>query len=485
MEGEGEVHRDVFLLAHHHGPGAAGGVVIGVVGLPAASEGAVHARPLHPIVGAFGRSGHPGGASPAGKFAHPAADLDRIGGHHLAGWTPVVEEHAAGVAFGEFEGPEIDPGPAAALLIDAELCLSAQVADRVMCIGAALRQGLIGDVDGIAAAPLDGRRPADGGGGLFSCATGLAGRAGDEWIVAEGIDGLGVGKAGAGISPGAFLPVGSAAAHPILTRAFEGAVVVDNDLPPLRIPLTRGHHIGAGILQHRNEERKYESLREHIFHRAVETSALPGPDVEVFVVVASVALPEGDVAVGHATGESPFADAADETGLLPSRIVRLEGIVGWLTVRAEHGRGQFLERIAVGDDAAGGVAFELPLFLQLLAEPVHIRLVPGVIGEVCVEREIQGAAARVDAGHGNALVDGGAPFQAGAECVADRAEVPGAGNVLRTEACVQRQAQQQEGQEGAVHFFLRILSTSMMNTSRPDRPMARQSAPKSLISLVR
>ena len=359
--------------------------------------------------------------------------------------------------------------------------------DGVVRRAGALRKGLVGDIDGVGAALLDDGRPDGAGARLVRAAGGLARRAEPEGIVGEGVGGLGVGEAFAGIGPDAPLGVASAVADLSLARALEAAVIVADDLAPLDVPLARRHHVGAGVLEHRDQQREHEGRGEHVLDGAVQGGALPGPEVLLLVVVASVALPEGDVAVGQAPGETARAHLLDEAGMLLARVRGLESVVGRPAVGAQCGGGEFFEFVAVGNDLAGGVVLRhlLEFLGQLALEPLHVGRVPGVVGQVGVEGEVEGLPGRFDLGHGKPVPHRGPPLQAGGKRVAHHAKVAGAGDGL---ALRRQDGENQEdgGQEGgaARHSFF-ILETSMMKTSTDAMPTARQSAPKSLKSFTR
>ena len=65
----------------------------------------------------------------------------------------VVEDDAIvlALALREVECAEIDPGTATHLLIDAEMSLDATMLDRIVGIGNAVRQSLVGNINGIVA----------------------------------------------------------------------------------------------------------------------------------------------------------------------------------------------------------------------------------------------------------------------------------------------------------------------------------------------
>ena len=354
--------------------------------------------------------------------------------------------------------------------------------DGVVRAFAAVGEGFIGDVDGVAAALFDVGDPGGAGGRLGAGAVRLAGRAGAEGPVGEGVDGLRVGEAFARRAPLALLLVAPAGAHQPLAGPGEGRVVVGDDLPDLGVPLARGHHVGARVLQHRDEEGEDVGLRVHVFDGAVDGGALPDPGVLLLVVVAAVALPEHDVAVVEALEPAARAGALDEARLRLAGVFYLKGVVGGgVAVGAQHGRGELAELVAVGLDEAEAVVLPFPFFLQLGAEPGHVLVVPGEVGEVVVEGQVEVLAADRHAAHGEAVVDGGAALEPGLEGVADGAEIAGARR-LGPDGEHGEQPREQEDEAALAHEALRILETSMTKVRMPARTIARQSARKSLMS---
>ena len=72
-------------------------------------------------------------------------------------------------------------------------------------------------------------------------------------------------------------------------------VIVHNDTVRLPVAFARSVDKRSGILKHRHEERDDERLREQVLDRAIEQRALPFPVVLVGIVVAAVALPQGQM----------------------------------------------------------------------------------------------------------------------------------------------------------------------------------------------
>ena len=214
----------------------------------------------------------------------------------------------------------------------------------------------------------------------------------------------------------------------------------------------------------------------------MQGGALPDPGVLLLVVVAAVALPDHDVAVVQALEPAPRAGALDEARLRLARVFCFKRIVGGgVAVGPERGRGELAELVAVGLDEPEAVVLPFPFLLQLGAEPGHVLVVPGEVGEVVVEGQVEVLAADRHAAHGEAVVDGGAALEPGLEGVADGAEIAGARR-LGPDGEHGEQPREQENEAALAHEALRILATSMTKVRMPARTIARQSARKSLMS---
>ena len=73
--------------------------------------------------------------------------------------------------------------------------------------------------------------------------------------------------------------------------AFVGLVIIHDDLMGLVIPFSGCEHHSTRILQHGDDERNDEGLREKVLGGAEESGTLPIPVILLQSVVASVTLP--------------------------------------------------------------------------------------------------------------------------------------------------------------------------------------------------
>ena len=269
------------------------GEIPGVVVLPVVEQVRVDAVPLHAVQGAFREGGIAGQLAAALDLAHAAAELHGVGAHQAGGRALVRQADEPLVALREGEGPEIDPGAPGHPLVHVEGAFAAQVMDRVDGVGGAVGEGTVGDIDGVFA-PLGNLRP-PGGGGLrvrLPVGRGLAhqGRSGLERILIDAVDGFRVGETGSGVAPGTGLLEMAGAAHLAGALPAEGGVVVDDDFPALDVPFARGHHAGARVLQHGDEEGEDVTLGVHVLHGAESGGALPFPALRLGFIVAAVVI---------------------------------------------------------------------------------------------------------------------------------------------------------------------------------------------------
>ena len=366
MEREREVERYLLLLTHHRGPQTACREVVGVVVLPVACGGAVGACPLHPVVRTFHETRDSGGASSSFQLAHSAAEPYGVCGDDFPFGAVVVERDGSVGALVELEGAEIYPCPAASALVDREHGLSSHVPYGVACLSGAFRQGLVGNIDGIAAPAFDFWHP-----GGRCVRQGVAGghsrRTGAERVVAEAVGPLEIGKALSRIVPAALFIVMSGLAGKGVTETGERPVVVADDLKRLRVPFARSHYTGSGILQHGHQERQHEAGCEHVLYGMVQRSPLPYPFSGGFVVVFPVALPQGYVSSVETVGKGYGSDAVHERAGIPlSRVADRPGVSGRPAAVPDGGEYQVGEFVAVRIDpaqTAGGILFPY--------EPVH------------------------------------------------------------------------------------------------------------------
>ena len=359
--------------------------------------------------------------------------------------------------------------------------------DGIVCAGAAVVFGAIGDVYGVRTPLRDAEGPGSAGRHLLR-ARGPACGACAEGVLIQQIDGRRVGESAAGLLPFARFIVDAGLAQREDPFAGEGRVVVDDDLVFLDVPLARGHHIGPGILQHRDQEGEHVTLRIHVFNRPVQGSALPGPMARTRVEIAAVALPDGQVASAHPLGVAMAAFSLDE--VTPQIAV---GVVVLIRLgpafEAQRRSDQFLDLHILGVDVPDLVIVigRRQQFLQLGAEPLHVLLPPGEVPERLVEVEVQLAAAPDDFLERQPVLDrADAGIHAG-DRVRRRPEIAQR-EVLRRPGG-QDGEQQEEGGEDLLHRALRdwrIPLTSMrMKTTSELKARATASARKSFGSALR
>ena len=417
-------------------PGPAAGVVVGVVEILVLELPAVETGPLHGVHRALEIGGHAGSLLPvpAGDLAHAPAEADGVGrdvfvlavGPALG--RDVVQGDEAAALF-EFEGPQIDPGAAADALVDDEFACAAPVPDGVMgAVGAAL-DGLVGDVDGVAAAlgqvALPLRLAENGAGG--GDGPGLAGGAHAEGIVIDAVDGFRIRESLAGGFPVAFLGIHAAAAERPLAGVRKGGIIVRDDFQRLGVPLPRGHDHGPCVFQHRDEEGQDEALGKEVLGGLESRGALPFPAVRPLLEITAVALPEGDVTAFKALGRRRPSDGHDQRPAGGRRRLHTEGVLFGIFAVVPGGQGDQGGEVLALDVGVkeAGLAFavfrghERPEFFL---EPGRIGGRPGIVGEFFREAEVQHVAAALDAPKRNFRFDRGPALHPDGQRVAGAAE---------------------------------------------------------------
>ncbi len=437
----------------------------------------IHTGPLHPVQGPFRERGEArcfiggdvGIGLAAGNFPHSAAKADGIGGNHVmpvevaSGGNGVVQFYITLVIGIKGEGTQVNPGPAAFLLVDDEGLLSAQVMDGIVGRRCAVRRGFIGNIDGIFAAfGNDGGPSGRGGCFAFALAGCLAGRSHRKGVFVQDIERLHIGKALSGILPTTGLGIGTAAAQQAFPRLVKSRVVIGYTFVHLRIPLAGRHDIGAGIFQHGHQEGNHVALGVQIFYRPQNRGALPLPTGSFLLVIPAMALPESNVSPGKAFAENHAAFFLYE-GMLGRPVVGFP-------LNLYH---QVLQRHVLAQNASHGVSLiriREP-GSQLGAEPVQVFGPPGIVGQFTGETEIQDIVPLprdlfyLDAAH-----DGGALLEARLQRIAGGVEFAG---TLGGKDCA---CQQQKAGNKISHFCLEM---SSIKTKREQMAMARASAKKS------
>ena len=199
----------------------------------------------------------------------------------------IVEDDAIvfALALREVECAEIYPSAATHLLIDAEMSLDATMLNRVVGIRNAVRQSLIGDIDGIIAfEKYLGHPYSFAQHVLVLYGFGHAELSHLEGILAILITFFDMGKAYASIFPMTFSDA------LLVTALVEHAIVVDYDFLPLPVAFSWCEDNGSGILEHRDEVGNDKGLCEHVFRSAEESWTLPNPFLLVETEVLAMTL---------------------------------------------------------------------------------------------------------------------------------------------------------------------------------------------------
>ena len=74
-------------------------------------------------------------------------------------------------------------------------------------------------------------------------------------------------------------------------------VVIHNQLMLLPVAFTGSEHVGACFLQHRNEIRNHDGLREQVLGGTEQGRALPFPGVLGDIIIITMTGPEGNMSV--------------------------------------------------------------------------------------------------------------------------------------------------------------------------------------------
>ena len=472
VEGERKVERNVVALlagfqigavGERVHPQAARHIVVVVVGRAAVAgiDGVVETGPLEPVAGSFGKAGVARGfrlerldagfdfERAAGDVAHAAAEFHGIGRHHGAAVAQVGEENALVLEFSldEAEATQVDPGTAAHLLVDAEAGRAARVAHFIDRGGRTAGNGMIGDVDGIFARLRNPRNPG-GCRAAFGIGVGHPGGTHPERVLLIKVGGFRIGEARVGgILPDAGFEVAGAR-----------FVVVHDHFVYVPVAFPGQQHIGAGVLEHRHEERDDVALGVEVFHRLEDAGALPFPTRERLLIIPAMALPHRDVPVLQAfRGLVGRGEPADQRS--GEFVVVLAGILAVFLGRLRRGR---LAEIAAAVEVDGllvGIQldFLLVLFVFLgerrpgdVVEVLDVLVAERMVHQGAAERQPQGAVFQ-DGGlfDGDVAAHGRLFAQVAADGVGHRDEVLVAGGTgLRRD---EQGEDQEEGKKGISH----------------------------------
>ena len=261
--------------------------------------------------------------------AHASSEPDGIGCHHAFVFGEVGEHDAVvfALAFGEVECAEIDPSAPAHLLVDAKVCCHSAVLDGIECVGDAVGQGLVGDIDGVVVLLQHFGNPDD----VACCLTVLCCLCHLEGAFAEGVLAVLVAFLCMGEADAAVLPMVLGDAL-FVAAAVVDDVVVDDDFAFLPVAFSGSEHDGSGIFEHGYEVGHDEGLGEQVFGGAEEPWPLPYPFLLLVAEVFAVALADAEVSalqafldgVGRAEGRHPRV-ALVEFPLIDARGVGLVG----------------------------------------------------------------------------------------------------------------------------------------------------------------
>ena len=299
--------------------------------------------------------------------------------------------------------------------------------DRVHGVGGAVGETAVGDVHGVLA-PLRDFRPPGGGRPAVRVLAGDGfrhpGCSRRERVLIHAVYGLSIRESGLRLAPGAGFLVPAGAAHLPGAVSAEGRVVVADDLPVLDVPLARSHHNGTSVLEHRDEEGEDITLRIKVFHGAEGGGPLPFPALRLGFVIASVALPEGDVTAGKAP--APLLVGAHQRDL-GARIARPEGGRCRPARVRQLGHRQGGEVVLVGINVSHriGAVGGRNLFPQLVPEPFHVIGPPGIVPEFLAEVEVQRGPPFHHLVHLEGRVHGSPPMETGLQGVGGGLEILG------------------------------------------------------------
>ena len=277
----------------------------------------VEPRPLEPVAGALAETGIAARllgifdagtaqriADRAGDIAVAAADLHGVGRDDTSRLPRAVgERHDRLLTRPEEEMPEVNPCPAAHRLVHGERTLAAEVMHRILRVVGASGHRFIAYIDGVFTPLGDGGTPRGAALGTPGNRPHTAGRTIPERVFAGAV----------------YLPrmrESDTARLPFLGAVrlgvLPGGIVVGQHLVFLHIALAGQHHAGSRIFEHRHQVRQHIALGIEVFAGHPQPRTLPFPAVRRLVEIASVALPQRDMASGKPLRGSHGRGLADD-----------------------------------------------------------------------------------------------------------------------------------------------------------------------------
>ena len=184
---------------------------------------------------------------------------------------------------------EVYPCATTDLLVHEEFGYTSLVEYEVLGIAYAIRQRLVGYIDGISACFRYVRNP------LGECFFGFlfGGRIAGSTFLERILTVLGENFSSdgeTGIRSG--IPLALPALHFLVSTR---TVIVHDDFIPLPVPFAWGKHYGTSIFQHRHQVRYHERLGKHIFGGAIQSRALPTPFASLMDIILPMTLPKDNV----------------------------------------------------------------------------------------------------------------------------------------------------------------------------------------------
>ena len=314
-------------------------------------------------------------AGRAGHVAVAAADLHRVGRDDAPARPRTVRKgHDLLPSGGEGKTPEVNPRPAAHRLIDGKRGLAAEVADRIIRVVGAFGRRFVAHINRIFAPLGNVGLPHGTARGPAGHGPHTARRAVAEGIFARMIDLPEVREARAAALP-----------RPLL-RILPGVVVVGQHFVFLHVAFARQQHACPGVFEHRNQVRQDIALRIEVLAGLPERRTLPFPAVLRLVEIASVALPQGDMASRKSPSgglgsrkarheRTPGAVGEKHDLLLIDRFAQLRGVAAG-------------QRNQLGGLAAVGVKFDGGLAELMRQQGAHrvahgpqVLLAEGIVGQ--------------------------------------------------------------------------------------------------------